>query len=121
MWQSLVEIEHYSVRISIGLMHSKRSSAELPLRVGLIRFVSSSMLAIFTQCMSPTLNRSSALQRFERSNVIEIHNGMFDFYAGLPHMYIYQCGHSMNVVGKYLILHLHRFSDNLTCQNKLLS
>ena len=37
--------------------------------------------------MSPALNGSSALQRFERSNVIEIHNGiMFDFYPGLPHM-----------------------------------
>ena len=38
--------------------------------------------------MSPALNGSSALQRFERSNAIEIRNGiMFDFYLGLPHMY----------------------------------
>ena len=37
--------------------------------------------------ISPTLNRSSALQHFERSNVVEIRNGMmFDFYTGLPHM-----------------------------------
>ena len=37
--------------------------------------------------ISPTLNRSSALQHFERSNVVEICNGMmFDFYTGLPHM-----------------------------------
>ena len=35
--------------------------------------------------MSPALNGSSALQRFERSNAIEIRNGiMFDFYPGLP-------------------------------------
>ena len=41
-----------------------------------------------TQCMSPTLN--SALQRFEHGNTIEIHNLiMFNFYPGLPHIYIY--------------------------------
>ena len=33
------------------------------------------------------------LERFERSNAIEIHNGiMFDFYPELPHMlYTYAC------------------------------
>ena len=37
--------------------------------------------------MSPTLNGSSALQRFERSNTVEISNGiMFDFYPGLPQL-----------------------------------
>ena len=37
--------------------------------------------------MSPTVNGSSALQRFERSNAIEIRNGiMFNFYPGLPHI-----------------------------------
>ena len=41
------------------------------------------------QCMQmgPTLNTSSAIQHFERGDVIEIQNGMiFDFYPGLPHM-----------------------------------
>ena len=34
--------------------------------------------------MSPTLNGSSAIQRFEGDDVIEIHNGItFDFYTGL--------------------------------------
>ena len=38
--------------------------------------------------MSPALNGSSALERFERSNAIELRNGiMFDFYPGLPHVY----------------------------------
>ena len=37
--------------------------------------------------MSPTLNGSSALQRFERGNTVKIHNRMFDFYPGLPHMW----------------------------------
>ena len=37
--------------------------------------------------MSPTRNGSSALQRFERCNVIEIDDGiMFDFYPGLPYI-----------------------------------
>ena len=39
--------------------------------------------------MSPILNRSSALQHFECSNAVEIRNGrMFDFYLGLPHIYM---------------------------------
>ena len=37
--------------------------------------------------MSPALNGSSALERFERSNAIEIRNGiMFNFYPGQPQM-----------------------------------
>ena len=40
-------------------------------------------------CMSPTLNGSSALEHFERGNVIEIRNGIiFDFCPGLPHILI---------------------------------
>ena len=38
--------------------------------------------------MSPALNRSSEIQRLERSEVIEIRNGIiFDFYTGLPRMF----------------------------------
>ena len=45
---------------------------------------------IYTVHMSPTLNGSFALECFERSNAIEIRNGiMFDFYPGLPHMHNY--------------------------------
>ena len=37
--------------------------------------------------MSPALNGSSAIRRFEGSDAIEIRNGItFDFYTGLPHM-----------------------------------
>jgi len=40
--------------------------------------------------MIPIINGSSVLQRFERSNAVEICNGMmFDFYPGLLH--VYQC------------------------------
>ena len=44
---------------------------------------------INTARMSLALNRSSAPERFERGNAIEIRNGiMFDFYPGLPHIQI---------------------------------
>ena len=39
--------------------------------------------------MSPARNGSLAIQRFEGSDAIEIHNGItFDFYTGLPHVLI---------------------------------
>ena len=43
--------------------------------------------------MSPALNGSSAIWRFEGSDVIEIHDGIrdritFDFYTGLPHVFL---------------------------------
>ena len=39
--------------------------------------------------MSPALNGSSAIRRFEGSDAIEKRNGVtFDFYTGLPHMRI---------------------------------
>ena len=42
---------------------------------------------VYTEHMSPALNGSSALECFERSNAIEMRNGiMFDFYPGLPHI-----------------------------------
>ena len=44
--------------------------------------------------VSPALNVSSAIWRFERSNAIEIRNGIIlDFYTGLPQFeYIIQRG-----------------------------
>ena len=37
--------------------------------------------------MSPALNGSSAIRRFEGSDAIEIRDGItFDFYTGLPHI-----------------------------------
>ena len=44
----------------------------------------------YVVCMSPDFNRSSALERFERSNTIEIRNGiMFDFYLRLSNCSVY--------------------------------
>ena len=38
--------------------------------------------------MSPALNGSSAIRRFEGSDAIEIRDGItFDFYMGLPHIH----------------------------------
>ena len=46
-------------------------------------------LCIYEAHMSPALNGSSAIRRFEGSDVIEIRDGItFDFYTGLPHMHI---------------------------------
>ena len=42
---------------------------------------------IYTACLSPALNGSSEIRRFERGDTIEICNGIiFDFYTGLPHI-----------------------------------
>ena len=65
MWQSEVEIDHYSIAFFTALPCSKCCNTELPLRVGLIFVIRNP--CINTVCMSSTLNRSSALQRFKRS------------------------------------------------------
>ena len=72
---------------------SKRCSAELPLRVGLIHhmytYPSIHASSLHVHCMSPTFNGSFVLQHFECGNAVELCNGiMFDFYPGLPHMVV---------------------------------
>ena len=70
-------------------MWQSRCSAELPRgSYALGKLINT--CHVYTARMSPALNGSSALQRFERSNAIEIRNGiMFDFYPGLPHMLLH--------------------------------
>ena len=71
--------------------HCLRSAVSLSFREGWGSYV----LRIFIRyscickaCMSPAVNRSSAIQRFKHSNAIEIHDGItFDFYTGLSHIY----------------------------------
>ena len=47
---------------------------------------------VHTAFMSPTLYKSSALERFEHSNAIEIRDKIkFDFYLGLPHIVLVVC------------------------------
>ena len=74
------------------LQHFERGNA-LEIRKGIM-----SLPHIYIVRMSPALNGSSTLERFERSNGSKIRNGiMFDFYPGLPHIYIlYIYIHSYN-------------------------
>ena len=88
MWQSQVEIEHYSVAY-----FARIAAFEALLRGASVKGGAHALGKLINTChiytvrMSPALNRSSALWRFERSNAIEICNEiMFSFYPGLPHM-----------------------------------
>ena len=75
MWQSWVEIEHYSV------VHFNYITAFQALQHR--TFVKGGLICAR---MNPALNGSSVLQRLECSNVIEMHNRiMFNFYLGLPY------------------------------------
>ena len=81
MWQSQVEIEHYSVVYLVTLpgvtqyVHYRWGSYALCTLMNTHLHLSS------------TPNRSSVLQRFESGNAFEIGDGiMFDFYPELPHI-----------------------------------
>ena len=71
----------YSVVFSTTLPRSKHCSAELPLRVGLIMYyVNSSGIHAATQCVwAPPLNGNSALQCFERDNLVQICNRIIPY------------------------------------------
>ena len=65
---------------------------------------------VYTVCMNPTLNRSSALQRVKLSDALEIRNGIiFDFYSGLPHMIQVQYA-----LLWYKVSTLHHLKDRLS-------
>ena len=53
--------------------------------------------------MTPALNESSAIQRFEGSDAIEIRDGItFDFYTGLPHIMLDLFSHTLLVAPWYV-------------------
>ena len=86
MWQSQVEIQHYSIvyfnPITAFEVLYHRTSVKGGADMRCVNMVS---IHKFTQ--SPSLNGSSVLEHFNSSNAIEIRNEiMFDFYPGLPHM-----------------------------------
>ena len=82
MWQSRVEIEGYSVAY-----FDRIAVLEAPYRWGRGSYVLRRCMNIYEAHMSPALNGSSAIWRFEGSDAIEIRNGItFDFYTGLPHI-----------------------------------
>ena len=86
IWQSHVEIEHYSVAYFTCIT----SAVAWKFRYRWGSYTLGKLMNtyhIYTARLSPALSRSSALEHFERSNVSEIRNGiLFDFYLGLPHM-----------------------------------
>ena len=89
MWQSWVEIEHYSVasfdcvQSTVTVVRTTRGAHTCCVD----QCMNTSLRHVHAARMSPTLNGSFALQRFECGNTIEIRNGiMFNFYPGLPHM-----------------------------------
>ena len=69
IWQSWVEIKHYSVAY-----FDRITSTELLLRAGLIRRLIRYSYT-FTARMSPALNKSFVLQCFKCGNAVEICNG----------------------------------------------
>ena len=92
MWQSRVEIEDHSVAY-----FNRNAVFEVPYRWTSIKggaymhFIAAWIANESTKCISHALNKKcSAIQRFEPSDMIEIHNGIiFDFYTGLPRMNMY--------------------------------
>ena len=76
MWQSHVEIEDYSVAYfdHIAAIYHETSIKGRAHS----HFVDS--LESYEACMSPTPNRSTAIWYFERSDVIEIHDGLYNIH-----------------------------------------
>ena len=95
MWQSRVEIEHYSVAYFNRITAFEVRTSVKGGAHALGKLINT--CHVYTARMSPALNGSSALQRFERSNAIEIRNGiMFDLYPGLPHILnIWPCSQAL--------------------------
>ena len=93
VWQSRVEIKHYSVVqfdcVTVFEALWRKTSVK-GMVIHAAKMHEYMYLLSLCSCMSPTLNKSSALQCFECSNTVidKIHNGiMLDFYPGLPHIY----------------------------------
>ena len=86
MWQSKLNI--IPLRITLAFLRSKHSSVEGWGSYTLGKLMNT--YHVYIVHMNPALSGSSALEHFERSNVIEICNRiMFDFYVGLPHMLVF--------------------------------
>ena len=83
MWQSRVEIKHYSVAY-FNHIYRVRNAVAQNFRYGQGSYVLHRLIGyscIFTACISPALNKSFVLQHFKHDNAVELRNGrMFDFY-----------------------------------------
>ena len=123
MWQSRVEIEGYSVayfdRIAAFKAPYRLSSVKGEGSCALRRLVSYSY--IYEARMSPTLKGSSAIRHFERSDVIEIRDGITsDFYTGLPHIYFVGFKINWDLCSQFRCNNLKRIPLSLSCISKWL-
>ena len=85
MWQSRVEIEHYSVAYFDCVIVFAALYCSTSVKGG--AHVLQSCIKVYIARMSPALNESTAIRSFQRCNAFKIHNGiMFNFYPRLPHM-----------------------------------
>ena len=72
---------------------------------------------VYSAHMSPALNGSSTLEHFKRSNASEIRNGiMFDFYPGLPHVWINRDLYADYTNQEYRASFAVHSSSGLTCR-----
>ena len=90
MWQSCVEIQGYSVAYFDCITVFKAPYHWTSIKGGAhMHSVDAWIANESTKHMSPALNGSSAIQRFKGSDAIEMRDGItFDFYMGLPHMFM---------------------------------
>ena len=85
VWQSQVEIEHYSVAYFDYRVRSAVARNFHREQGSYTQHKYMNTGHVYSARMSPALNRSSALQCFKCGNTIKICNRVrFDFYPGLP-------------------------------------
>ena len=91
MWQSRVEIEHYSIAYFDHVTAFEALYRSTSIKGGArMCYVDLSDIDGASLHMSPVFNGSTAIQRIERGNTVEIRNGiMFQFLPGLPHMVVF--------------------------------
>ena len=94
MWQSWVEIEHYSVAYFDHVPTFKVLQCGTSIKGGgNMHYENVSSIhgfIVYAVRMNPAFDRCSAIQRFKCTNVNETCNRiMFDFYLGLPYMVIH--------------------------------
>ena len=123
MWQCRLEIEYYiPLHISISSLCSKHRISELQGWSSNVLYKYGNYRCNYALHLSPALNGSSEIQRFERSDAIEIRDRIiFDFYTGLPHMckcansfrksaYMYRCMVTHLTFRKW---HITQFPDQI--------
>ena len=87
VWQSRVEIKHYSVAYFDHVTALQVLKCRTLVKGSYVLCKCGTYYRVYPLCMSPALNESSALQYFKHSNTMKIHDRiMFNFYPRLPHI-----------------------------------